>query len=1065
MKKLMIIGILFAGISAMANSPLWLRYTAISPDGNTILFTYNADIYKVSSQGGIAVPLTLFDGRDFMPVWSPDGSKIAFASDRYGNYDIFVMNADGSNLKRLTRHSASDYPCSFTPDGKNIVFTSYRQGAAKSVYFPSGVLSQVYQVSVDGGQEKLLVASPMEGIAIHKDGKKWLYHDKKGYEDPFRKRHKSSVTRDIWLYDGVAKTHKKITDFAGEDRHPFWIGSNEFVYLSEKSGSYNVHKRDINSGSDEQITSFSKHPVRNLSRSNDGTLCFNFDGEVYTMKQGTTPQKVKVEIQTGERYAEVNAKMKKSGATELALSPDGKEIAFVIRGEVFVASLQSGITKRITNTPEQERNVSFSPDGKSLLYAAEKNNIWGVYRTVRVKDDESHFFNATVLREEHLVVNDKESFQPAYSPDGKEVAYLENRTALKVYNLETKKIREIMPASRNYSYSDGDQWFQWSPDGKYLLMTFLEPRSWTGQVGMIEASGNGKLVNLTESGYGASNPTWMMNGKMIIWFSGRNGMKNHASWGFQGDVYGMFLTAEAFSRFNLNEMEYELLKESEKVGKKDDKTEDKKVLPVVKIDLNGLKDRKKRLTIHSSSLGGAVVTDNGESIYYLSKFEKGYDIWVHHFYKNETKLFLKLDAGGAGGLELDKENQHLLLIADGTPIKVALGDAKRTNISFNADFEYNAQAERAYIFQHAWRQVVNKFYLSDLHGIDWEFYKKEYQKFLPHINNNYDFAEMLSELLGELDASHTGCRFWAKHETPDETASLGVFFDHEFYGKGQRIARIIEGSPLHLNNTKVKEGTILLEINGVAIDDINTYESLMNRQAGKVTLFKFSDKGTTWEERIKPIKPGELNHLLYHQWVRDREADVERLSKGRLGYVHVQNMNDESFRMVYEKALGKHGNKEALIVDTRFNGGGWLHDDLATFLSGEKYFTLMPRGQDLGDEPMFKWRRPSVVLMGEGNYSDAHMFPEVYKALKIGKLIGMPVPGTATAVWWETQIDPSMVFGIPQVGVRNTEGKFLENKQLEPDIKVANSPEKATNGVDEQLEAAVRELLGQLDKK
>jgi len=909
------------------------------------------------------------------------------------------------------------------------------------------------------------VSSAMEAITVSSDGKKWLYHDKKGYEDAFRKRHKSSVTRDVWLYDVAAKTHKKLTEFAGEDRHPFWESATSFVYLSEQSGSYNVHKRDINSGTDEQLTTFAKHPVRNLSRANDGTLCFNFDGEIYTMTAGAQPQKIKVEIHTGDRFADVNATLKKSGATELALSPDGKEIAFVVRGEVFVVSLQSGITKRITNTAEQERNVSFSPDGKSLLYAAEKNNRWGIYRTVLAKADESHFFNATVLREEPLVVNDQESFQPAYSPDGKEVAYLENRTALKVYNIETKKIREIMPANRNYSYSDGDQWFQWSPDGKYLMMTFLEPRSWTGQIGLIEASGTGKVMNLTESGYGASNPMWMMNGKMIIWFSGRNGMKNHASWGFQGDAYGMFMTTEAFNRFNLSEMELDLLKENEKKEKKDDKADEKKPLPVVKIDFNGLKDRKKRLTIHSSSLGGAVVTDNGESMYYLSKFEKGYDIWVHHFYKNETKLFLKLDSRGAGGLELDKENQHLFLIVDGVPIKVALSDAKRTNISFSADFEYNAQAERSYIFDHAWRQVVSKFYLPDLHGVDWGFYKKEYEKFLPHINNNYDFAEMLSELLGELDASHTGCRFWASHETPDETASIGVFFDHEYTGNGLRIARVIDGSPLHLNESKAKEGTLLLEINGVVINDVNTYEKLMNRQAGKVTLCKFSDKGVTWEERIKPINPGELNNLRYHQWVRDREADVERLSNGRLGYVHVQNMNDASFRMVYEKALGKYGNKEALIVDTRFNGGGWLHDDLATFLSGEQYFTLMPRGQDLGDEPMFKWKRPSVVLMGEGNYSDAHMFPEVYKDLKIGKLVGMPVPGTATAVWWETQIDPSLVFGIPQVGVRNRGGKFLENKQLEPDIKVANTPEKAVTGVDEQLAAAVTELLKQLDGK
>jgi Tol biopolymer transport system component/C-terminal processing protease CtpA/Prc len=1052
---LLLCGLFIIQTTIYAQAPLWLRYTAISPDGKEILFTYNADIYKVPASGGQAIAMTLFEGRDFMPVWSPDGQKIAFASDRHGNFDVYIMNADGSELKRLTYHSSHDYPYAFSADGSMVLFSSTRADGPKSTYFPSGRLPETYQVPVKGGKEKLISSVPMEEISVNKDGSKWLYQDKKGYEDPFRKRHTSSVTRDIWIYHPKENKHERIVTWNGEDRDPVWINEKEFYYLSEEGGAFNVWKFDITSKKGTQVTKFEHHPVRNLSKADNGTICFNYDGEIYTLEKEGQPQKVNIQISTGPRYEDVMNELKSGGVTEMDVSPDGKEICYVIRGEVFVTALKSGTTKRITNTPEQERNASFSPDGKSIIYAAEKNNKWGIYRTVRAREEETHFFNATILKEEPLVVNEQENFQPKYNHDGTEIAYLENRTAVKVYNLESKKTREVLPRKMNYSYSDGDQWFDWSPDGKYLLVNFLEPRSWISQVGLVEASGKGKVLNLTESGYGANNPMWMLNGDMMIFFSGRNGMKNHASWGFQGDVYGLFFNKKAYDRFNLNEMELDVLKEQEKADKSEEESDE----IAVKIDFDGLLERKKRLTIHSSQLSGGLISKDGEKLYYVCRFEKGYDLWVHDFYKNETKLFQKLGAGSVRSLQMDKEGKNIFLVANGQPKKIDLAAGKQEAISIKADFRLDPAAEREYIFEHAWRQVVEKFYLEDLHGVDWDFYREAYRKFLPHIDNNYDFAEMLSELLGELNASHTGCRYNARHKNPDHTASFGVIFDPTYEGKGEKIAKILAGSPLLTADSEVKVGAIISAINGIPIDNENTIEKLMNRMAGKTVLIALEEGKKKWEERVKPINQRTLNELLYKQWVKDREDDVERLSEGRLGYVHVQGMNDASFRVVYEKALGKYGNKEALIVDTRFNGGGWLHDDLATFLNGEKYFSITPRDQDLGDEPMFKWHKPSVVLMGEGNYSDAHMFPEVYKTLKIGKLIGMPVPGTATAVWWETQIDPSLVFGIPQVGIRNPDGRLLENKQLEPDIKVRNTPEKAENGEDQQLKAAVEEML------
>ncbi len=1041
-----------------------MRYPAISPDGNTIVFTYKGDIYKVSSKGGDATPITTGEAHDFMPTWSNDGKWIAFASDRNGNFDVYLVPAEGGVSTRLTYHSADDYPYSFTADNKSVLFSSTRMDDVMYTQFPSGRVSELYSVAVTGGKENQLLTIAAENVKFNKTGDKMLFHDKKGYEDPWRKHHTSSVTRDCWMWNVKDNKFTQLTDFNGEDRSPVWNADEKSIYyLTEKSGSYNVWKMEAaNPTQQTQISKFTKNPVRFLSISNNDLLCFGYNGEIYTQAVTGEPVKINININTDEKYAAIKNESFNSGATEMSLSPSGKEVAFVVRGEVFVTSVEGGITKRITNTPEQERNVSFSPDGKTLLYASERNKIWGIYKTNLVRKEETLFFNSTILNEEPVVVGNTEAFQPKFSPDGNEVAFLEERTAVKVINLKTKKIRTILPAEKNYSYSDGDQSFDWSPDGKYLLVHFLQDGQWRQQVGLVDAEGTKPIIDLTQSGFDNDDARWMMNGKMMLWFSTRHGMKNVASHGRQSDAYGLFFTKESYDRFILNKEEYQLLKEKEDKDKPKGKADsaNKAIKPVI-IEMEGLQDRKVRLTSHSSNLGDAIVTPDGEKLYYLSAFEKGYDLWCTKFKENETKLVLKLGAGGGGRMMFDKDAKHIFLLSAGKIVKINLEKAEKKDVPFNAEMNLNLFAERDYLFEHSWRQVLKKFYVSDLQKTDWNYYKENYSKFLPHINNNHDFAEMLSELLGELNASHTGCRYFYRTKQGDETASLGAFFDNNYKGDGLKIAEVIDKGPLVWNGTQIKNGTIIEKINGVAITAQTNYYQLLNRIANKNTLLSLYDETTKkrWEETIKPITPGELDNLLYKRWVKRMQVLTDKISNGELGYMHVKGMDDESYREFFDQVMGKYVNKKALIVDTRFNGGGWLHDDLATFLSGKKYLDFIPRERKMGVEPANKWIKPSIVIMGEGNYSDAHMFPVVYKTLGIGKLVGMPVPGTGTAVWWERLQDQSLVFGIPQVGVVSLDGKYYENTQLEPDLKVRNEYVEMMKGNDQQLEAAIKELL------
>ncbi|MEG2122150.1 MAG: peptidase S41, partial [Rikenellaceae bacterium] len=484
--------------------PLWLRRSAISPNGETIAFTYKGDIYTVPTNGGQAKAVTTNPAYDTCPIWSPDSKNIAFASDREGGMDIYIVSAMGGSPKRLTFNSMSEVPIAFADD-KTILFSASYQRDALADYFPSRTFSQVYSVSLDASRPVLYSSMPMENISIN--GGRVLYHDVKGIEDQFRKHHTSSITRDIWLLENGKYT--KLTDFKGEDRNPVWAKDGKsFFFLSERDSTFNIYKTTIG-GEAQGLTHFKKHPVRYLTLSDNGILSFSYNGELYTMKEGSDPIKVKVSIVTDDLENENQVKFLSSDATDMAVSPSGKEVAFIVRGDVFVTSVDYVTTRRITNTPEQERNIEFSPDGRSLLYSSERNGVWNIYETSIVREEDKSFTYATEIKEKPITTSATSSFQAKYSPDGKEIAYFEDRTTIKVLNLKTNKTRTILEGKFNYSYSDGDQGFQWSPDGKYIATQYIGIGGWDSTDMVIVNVETGEVTNLTESGYSDFNAKWV----------------------------------------------------------------------------------------------------------------------------------------------------------------------------------------------------------------------------------------------------------------------------------------------------------------------------------------------------------------------------------------------------------------------------------------------------------------------------------------------------------------------------------------------------------------------------
>lgn len=1051
------------------NTPSWLRYPALSPDGKTIVFTYKGDLWKVAAEGGAAIPLTLHEAHDFMPVWSHDSKTICFASDRFGNFDLFSIPAEGGEAKRLTFHSANEFPYDFTTDDKNIVFGSARMDIASNRQYPTGSQPELYQVSVNGGKATMVLATPAEDVKFNKDGSKLVYHDKKGGENVWRKHHTSSITRDLWVYDSKTQKHTKLTTFNGEDRNPIFADNDKsIVYLSEANGSFNVHKFALDSPTKtEALTNFKKHPVRFLSHAKDGTLCFSYDGSIYTLAPKGKPKQLNIQIAADARRNNEQILPVSAGARDMAVSPNGKEVAFVFRGEVFVTSVEGGVTKRITNTPEQERSVSFSPDGKALLYSSERGNSWKIYETKVSRSEEPYFYASTLLKETPIIENTKENYQPQYSPDGKEIAFIEDRNNLKIYNVASKQTRTLLTNQELFSMGDNDQYFSWSPDGKWLLFDYSVPGVPTGEIGLIASNGKGKAINLTESGFQDFRPKWILGGKAMLWFSNRDGLKSVAQGGGgQVDAYAVFFTQEAFDKYRLSKEDAALAKEIEEKATKADTTKKKDLKDVKKdsivLDLDDLSMRKVKLTIHSSSMADALVSKDGETLYYLARFERGFNLWSTNLRTKETKMLISLNSNGGGSMVWDKEQKNIFLNTDGRIVKIDPAASKQENVGINGEMVLNTAAERAFMFEHVWRRTKETFYTATFHGVDWDSYKPDYTKYLAHVGNNYEFAEMLSEMLGELNISHSGASYNNFGTNADATAALGAFYDQNYTGNGVRIEEVVKNGPLDKAGMNLQTGAIIEAIDGETITAGRDLAQYLNRKAGKNTLLTVLEGTTRRELIVKPITLGEENGLLYRRWVLRNQEEVEKLSNGQLGYVHIPGMNDGAYRTTYEEVMGKYVGKKGIVIDTRFNGGGDLVADLAMFLSGKKFMDYTTDNRSMGYEPNFRWTKPSISLANEANYSDGHCYAFTVKELNIGKLVGQQVPGTCTFAGWEALQDNSIRWGVPPVGVKAMNGKFLENWPTEPDVKVWNEYEVVSKGKDQQLEMAVKTLLGEL---
>ncbi len=1079
-----LVGVNFAD-TAFAQTALWLRNTAISPDGREIAFTYKGDAYIVSASGGAARTLVNQSGHVADLHWSKQGDWIAMSIEVRNNRDVYSVPASGGAIRRLTWHGGEDRPLGFSPDGESVYLNTQQFSSAVATQYSitpvAKLRNQVFSTPVQGGKLTPVLPLPVLQASIDPAGEKIAYAGEFSLEQAYRKHQKSWASPGILIHDIKTGRHERITERRVSALEPLWNADGQTLYyLSEASGDFNIWKYSPASGTHTQITRHEQHPVRDMSISNGNTIAYSYNGELYVLDLDTeTSRKLAVTISTSS----LPLTGVLSGVTfdEFAVSPAFPEIVAVTWGDMFLLNPINGQSKEMVRTPFEERSVQFTPDGSNILFASERNGNWGIYRVFPAQGASS-FLAAETFNVEPVIVGAFDAMQPLISPDGSKIAYLYNRDEIRVFDLRTKKHTTILPGSQNYSYADGDLRFVWSPDSAFLAVDFQETLFNT-EIIVYALDGKSPPIRLTYNNAIDTVAAWAPDGGSIYYLStllapyGADGSQNAY------DVFQVFLSRKA----RLAAQGKATIAGDQGDGKQPKKDDGKQnsgtaFLPVdyKAIEVERLAGLTRRLTRQTSGIYFAAPVLDNRFLFHAAasenfdgtQFIAGY---LTSMKDGNIEQIFNMPAPPAEQQDVpifrvSADGRHVFLY-DGNGFR-KFDLAARSDDSFAAviSFQLALEDHIKAAFDQYWIITRKKFYVADLNGVDWQAYGASYRRFLDHVDDPQDVALILSEMVGELNVSHTGASYTSPRAANWERTmgALGLLYDHAYQGEGMKVDEVIAEGPFDQPDVSIRPGDVIIAIDGEKLPASGGVNRLLTGKADRTVAVRLlrPEDGKEWVEMIETIHYEQEMPLLAERWKKARREFVVEASDGRLGYAYLSAMNESVYREFTAQAIGRFRDAEGLIVDERFNLGGNLHDSIVTFLSGKKYSQISPPGDTPSFEPRSRWFAPSVIIANASSYSDGSVFPQAYRDLQLGQQVGEPVPGTGTAVWWmQSKIIPGLVYGFPQLPLRRLDGTYYENLEIEPDVLSLNDPASIISGQDKQLKEAVQTLLKRIDNR
>lgn len=1041
--------IAIVSVSAPVAASVTARQPSPSPDGSRIAFTYMGDIWVVPSSGGEAERVTVHDAYDGHPVWSPDGRSVAFNSDRDGNGDVFVIPARGGVPEQLTfRSSWDDLEC-WDRDGSGLFFISSRDTTE----------TELYRVPAGGGMPRRVIRDRAFNISISPDGR-WIAYVR-GRTPWWRKHYRGSASRDIWIraYDG-GESHR-LVDWPGDDDRPMWGADGRTLYFqSERADSVaNIWEIILDlpspgSAGEPQVarppvrvTAHEADAVRFASISDDGTLIsYECGGGLWTLElPDGEPRRIDVAAPSDIKWNNLLRMDMSSNATEFALSPDETEIAFVVRGEVYVAPFEDGdcgTAMRITDTPAREKDVAWMPEGETLLFCSDRAGNYDIYAVSSAEEGKLELSKALKRELRRLTDSPEDDARPEPSPDGSEIAYLNGEGYLWVMDAEGKDGRRMLPDAEILH-------FMWSPDGAWIALS----RTNLGHKEdvYVMPSAGGDAVNITNHPNDDFEPRWSADGKRLSYASRTDDG--------QYSLRYMWLTRDDYWKTD-EEREEDLDAADEEAGEAEEDVAEKAAVEV-KIDFEGLNERVSTVMDVRGGYEFYAQTPDGHYYAFPSRTLGGTDLWIVDW--KGDKLLQVTEGGGGERLHWNNDGSTCYYLgAGGTIGSVSIdpegGDITgRGMVGFSAHVTVDVPKERRQMFNEAWRLLFNGFYDPEFHGVDWEAVRAHYEPLALAAYTEQEFRTVVREMLGELSASHLGIYKYGGGGV--DTGLLGLRNYEGYDGPGIKVRSIVPDSPA--DRAGVKPGQYVLLVNGAEVAPGANFYRLMTDTAGEEVLLGLADRPSmkdVREVRIRPVGGGTMSRLMYEEWVRHNRSMVEKMSGGRLGYLHIAGMGLGNLIQFEEDLFAQGAGKDGLIVDIRGNGGGSVHDEILRYLDRKVYGYTTSRTRRPSQNPLELYTQPLALLIDESCYSDAEIFPMGWKSLGLGPVVGTPTYGAVIGTNDVELIDGTW-FRVPGSGWYDTAGRNLENWGIEPDVRVDSVPEEGSRGDDVQLSRAVSVLM------
>lgn len=1003
---------------AAAQEPIrFARTPDISPEGKLVAFSYLGDIWVVEAIGGVARPITMHEAHDVGPIFSPDGRWIAFSSNRHGQYDVFVVPSYGGKPTRLTFDSAHDTVVGWTPDGKGVAFVSTR--ATSFPYAP-----ELYVVSREGGQERKLPFLEAKDASFSPAGNAVAFT--RGQGTWYRKNYRGSSNDDLWIASPDGATVRKLTDFPGQDTSPMFSPDGKKVYYVTElhGGPANVVCQEVDNasppvptGSPRPVTTHRDDSVRKARISGNGEwIVYECGADLWVVstKDGYS-RKLAIEIHADEKSNSERIVTYSREITEFALSPDENSIAFVVHGEVFAMPTRGGKANRLTNTPAVEHGLAWSPDNKKLIFVSDRNGYEDLYLIESDDPESTDLTKASRFKTKALTNTPEGEFAASFMPDGNRIGFLRGG---KMYTMKPDgtDTKVLIDQTQVFDYD-------WSPDGKWIVYSRADG-SFASELYIMPMDGSKPPVNVTRYATFNADVSWAGN-KLAFLSQRRSGMAAHVL-SLQKPAVGSAPAAAPPSPGDIDWDDIHL--RVDRVGP-----------PATKV----------------------LISKNAKMV----AFRSSNDLWVAAVDGSGVN---RLTTGtGASNFQWTKGGSIYFLDNSGSIRSAAPGfgfggggGSTPGTISFTAKMTVTRSEEFQEMFDQSWRLLSDTFYDSKLHGADWKAVREKYRALVPHVAVKEDLYNLISLMLGELNASHLGISGTLRF--PDEvTGDLGLLFDESYKGPGIKIAEVLKRGPADRRGVNLKAGDIILSVERTELTDKTNLSRLLNAKENENVLLEVTsnpaDPKAKRKVETQAWNRNRISQLRYDRWVQKNADAVAKQSGGKVGYIHIRGMDEAGVEQFTRSLYSDNFDKEAIVIDVRYNGGGFTHDQVLNYLGAKEHTLFRQRDGSEGlvmREYDRKWTKPSTVLVNNQSYSDAEIFPAAYRSLGYGKVVGQATGGMVIGTMATELIDGSS-FRLPRTGVFTSRGINMEKEGVIPDVQVQVTPEELAKGVDSQLKKAV----------